>query len=217
MTVNVQKRRRRYYIKRAYLPRENRSTVRSIRANRSSKTISMVISASAGIFLGAYVYSPEYAERISAAVSGASEGGFFSLTADFFTGMMIYVLLLFFCGTSSAGSPVAYALTFFKGTGAGAIAAYFCGQAGNIESSELIRRLAAVMPVTVLSSALVVLAASQAVQMSALTAQRTFGSCESSDGKSDRRLYMLKFAAITGLCLASAPICSGAACLFSGT
>lgn len=191
MTVNVQKRRS-YRVKRVSRPAP-RSGISPAKRIYSLLT---AISA-AGVFIGACsVINSDIPFELRA------ESGFYDSFLGSLAAVMLYVLVCFFAGMSSAGSVCGYLLCLFKGMGAGFLSAeiFRCGL-----SSVDLRAALNVLPFEAVSTAAVILAARENIRMSRFVSEMAFGNRNIGGDSTDcLRLYLMKFGVITLLAVGAA-------------
>lgn len=191
MTVNVQKRRR-YRVKRVSHP-SSRSSL------SPAKRIYLLLTAisAAGVFIGASSgINSELPFELRA------ENSFVDSFVGSLAAVMLYVVICFFAGTSSAGSLFGYLLCLFKGMGAGFLSAeIFRYGSASVNVSDALN----VLPFEAASIAAVIFAARENIRMSHLISEKAFGkSSGGGEGTDCLRLYLMKFGVITLLAVGAA-------------
>ncbi len=143
MTVNVQKKRRRYYIKRQSAhrpvqiqlkPQNERPTAPSGRSGTAVLSPLAAVSAGIGIAAGAFSYSENCAERLGAILGDIYSPLPSERMLNLFAAMVIYAVILYICGAAPFCRVGLYVIPFFRGMGDGLQAAYAIASGAGILS-----------------------------------------------------------------------------------
>lgn len=184
MTVNVQKRRS-FRIRRV-----SRTTPKNVIPPAKRLYFLLTAISAAGVLIGACSRSASalpYEIRTSCSFSDSFIGSF--------AAVMVYILVCFLGGTSSAGAAGGYLMCIFKGMGAGFLSAeIFRGGAASVNIITALN----VLPFEAVSMAAVIFAARENIRMSRHISEKACGK-EGGEGDSSDclRLYLMKFGVIT--------------------